>query len=146
MSILGIDPGRSGAWALISISGEYMASGLCPDSPQGMVMDLLPYSKTIQMCSLELVHAFPGQGVTSMFSFGTNFGMWQGILASFGIPYHFVTPQKWMAEVLDSHKKGEKVHLQFARRRWVDAPWHRKKDEGVAAALCIAEYARLTAK
>lgn len=141
---LGIDPGKSGGWAAIQDDGSYFASGLCPDSVRGMANELWQQVFSIQPChaTLELVGARPGQGVCSMFTFGTNFGMWQGILAANGVSYSLVTPQKWMKEVLDSHKKGEKIHLEFARRHWPDAPLGRKKDEGVAAALCIAEYGR----
>jgi len=142
---IGIDPGKSGAWAAIDQDGGYLSSGLCPDSVHGMADDLWQQviSRAASRAVLEQVHAMPGQGVTSMFTFGMNYGMWQGILAANGMSYVLVTPQKWMKTVLDSHKKGEKLHLSFARRRWPDAPLARKKDEAVAAALCIAEYGRL---
>ena len=144
MIFIGIDPGKSGGWAAIQEDGSYYSSGLCPDSVQGMANDLWQQAISLGSCVaiLELVHAMPGQGVTSMFTFGTNFGQWQGILAANGMSFQLVTPQRWMKEVLDSHKKGEKIHLAFARRHWPDAPLGRKKDEGIAAALCIAEYGR----
>ncbi len=149
MRHIGIDPGKSGAWAAVNEDGTYYASGLCPDSVQGMATELMVQVIGQGFCTatLELVHAHPKQGVTSMFTFGTNFGMWQGILAANGLSYDLVTPNKWMKEVLDSPKKGndkKALALSFGRRRWPDAPLARKKDEAIAAALCIAEYGRMT--
>ena len=39
-----------------------------------------------------------GQGVTSMFSFGENFGFIQGLLTACGVPYQLVRPQRWKKE------------------------------------------------
>lgn len=50
------------------------------------------------VCCLERVGARPGQGVTSMFKFGENFGFIQGLLTACSIPYGLVTPQKWKRE------------------------------------------------
>lgn len=44
---------------------------------------------------IEQVGAMPGQGVTSMFSFGENFGWWQGLLNGLGVPFQRVRPQEW---------------------------------------------------
>jgi crossover junction endodeoxyribonuclease RuvC len=44
---------------------------------------------------LEAVHAMPGQGVTSMFTFGHAAGVAEGLLQGLGIPYTLVTPQQW---------------------------------------------------
>ena len=46
---------------------------------------------------IEAVHAFPGQGVTSMFTFGQNYGFLRGCLVALEISFIEVTPQKWMA-------------------------------------------------
>lgn len=44
---------------------------------------------------LEQVGAMPGQGVSSMFTFGHAAGVVEGILQGLGIPYTLVTPQAW---------------------------------------------------
>ena len=51
---------------------------------------------TRPMAVIESVHSMPGQGVKSTFTFGTNYGMWLGILASLQVPYIQVSPTKWM--------------------------------------------------
>ena len=47
------------------------------------------------MCYLEKVHAMPGQGVTSMFTFGQNYGFLRGLLIARGIPFEEVQPNPW---------------------------------------------------
>ena len=98
--------------------------------------------RSIALACLEKVHSMPGQGVVSMFKFGTNFGWGQGVMDALSIPYELITPQRWMKAVLDSGDRSPEHRMAFARRRWPDAPLSRKKDSGVADALCLAEYAR----
>jgi hypothetical protein len=38
----------------------------------------------------------PHDGRSSLFKFGTNYGKWLGILASYKVPTTLVSPQKWM--------------------------------------------------
>lgn len=47
--------------------------------------------------TVENVHAMPGQGVTSMFSFGYSVGSLQQALASAKIPFTLVQPATWKA-------------------------------------------------
>jgi crossover junction endodeoxyribonuclease RuvC len=56
---------------------------------------------------LEKVHAMPGQGVTSMFSMGYGFGIWEMALAALGIPYKLVTPQRWKAAMIEGADRGK---------------------------------------
>jgi hypothetical protein len=44
---------------------------------------------------LESVHSSPGMGVKSAFTFGQNFGEWQGLLAAMKMPTRLVKPQEW---------------------------------------------------
>ena len=45
---------------------------------------------------IEFVHSFPGQGVVSTFTFGQNYGQWQGIVAALGVESVSVSPQAWI--------------------------------------------------
>jgi crossover junction endodeoxyribonuclease RuvC len=56
---------------------------------------------------IEQVSAMPGQGVTSMFGFGKGYGIWIGILAALGVPYTFVTPQRWKKELMQGQHDKE---------------------------------------
>ena len=54
-----------------------------------------------------------------IFKFGTNYGKWQGILASFGIEPIFVTPQKWQKSYgeLPKIKKERKNEMKNIARK-----------------------------
>ena len=53
-------------------------------------------TENIALAALEKVHAMPKQGVTSMFNFGENLGMWKAFLAVHKIPHVIIPPQQWM--------------------------------------------------
>lgn len=95
MLILGFDPGASGALAVLSGDGKCI---------RVLPFDLSVYRDAIEQATwdkdgcfacIEDVHAMPGQGVTSMFSFGRNKGLIEGMLIQADIPYTLVAPAKW---------------------------------------------------
>lgn len=142
MIYIGIDPGKDGAMAIIEdcgcISVVPFDGGLYADALGG-----LPAEKC--RCCLERVNAMPGQGVTSMFKFGENFGFIQGLLAAYSIPYELVTPQKWKKEFQITGDKNSSVAV--CKRLFPVVSLRRtdrcKKDhDGMAEALLMAEYAR----
>jgi len=49
----------------------------------------------IERVYIEQVGARREEGVSSVFRFGESFGMVQGVLASYDIPFEMVTPQTW---------------------------------------------------
>ena len=101
MTIIGIDPGASGAVAIWDkgISKIYK----CPKTVEGMA-DIIIKTKNSEYVNknqsihayIEKVHAFPHDGRSSIFKFGQNFGQWLGILAACKVKTELVTPQKWM--------------------------------------------------
>jgi crossover junction endodeoxyribonuclease RuvC len=94
---------------------------------------------------LEKVSAMKGQGVTSMFSFGTNYGTWLGIIAAFHFPYTLVTPQAWKKAMMEGmDKSNDDGDRQRALQLFPEMGVHlaRKKDDGRADALLICEYGR----
>lgn len=139
---IGIDPGASGAAAIISESStEYFDF----ENPNQIVDEFEKWSENyaIRLCVLEHVHAMPGNGVKSMFSFGQNFGTWLGILASFKIPFRLITPQKWQKQMLTCVPGTTKERsLTAARQLYPKAELHLKKHHGRADALLIATYAK----
>ena len=141
---LGIDPGKSGAAALIHEDGE-----LILDWPGdvALVADKLREWKAgfkVQGAALEKVTARPGQGVVSMFSFGQNLGSWQGILSAFSIPYMMPTPQQWMKGLVDKKAGNDpkSCSLATARRLFPDVDLSMKMHHGRADALLLAWYAK----
>lgn len=98
---IGIDPGASGAivvmegtsiveWALmptIKVGSNTRVNGA---ELAAMLRDF-----DAGHAYLEQVGAMPGQGVTSMFTFGHAAGVASGVLAALAIPVTLVTPQSW---------------------------------------------------
>jgi len=150
---IGIDPGQTGAMAMIAPKGIKVwdyddgegISWLKELSVQ-IKNSLLTRDPIYSHAVLEKVHSMPKQGVSSSFKFGDNFGQWKGRLDALGIPYDLVTPQKWQKEIFDSMTKTDRktMSLDRARRLFPEMSdmLKRKKDHNRAEALLIAEYCR----
>jgi hypothetical protein len=152
---IGIDPGEKGAIA--GLFGDGL-DGFVYDFESGLALqELKGLDALLSVCAmLERVHAFPKQGVSSVFKFGTNFGVWIGRLEALDIPYHFVAPAKWQKALFSTEPKvykkvkGEKkidtkkMSLNVARRLFPNFSdkLTRVKDNGRADALLIAYYFR----
>lgn len=141
MIYIGIDPGKDGAMAVITPTGEYIV----PFSPEGYWLELKRLGAGDSRCFLERVGAMPRQGVTSMFKFGENYGFIQGLLTAYSIPYELVTPQKWKREFGVTGDKNSSIAV--CKRLFPGVSLRRtdrcKKDhDGMAEALLMAEYAR----
>ncbi len=103
MVVVGIDPGCSGALVALSAEGEVLAHLQMPVAKQGQknrvngaaVAAWLRGLGEVRHAYLEQVGAMPGQGVSSMWTFGHAVGVVEGILQGLGIPYTLVTPQAW---------------------------------------------------
>ena len=143
MIYIGIDPGRSGALAIIWNTGEVE---LIPFDKAGYVNAISRASETDECkCCLEHVSAMPGQGVTSTFNFGENFGWIQGILDAFGVSYELVRPLKWKREFSATSDKN--TSIEVCKRLFPNVSLKRtekcrKDDDGNAEAVLLAEYAR----
>lgn len=120
---IAIDPGKNGGIAWRSESGVQAIS--MPETVRDVV-DALRGILANPPCFfmeavVERVHAMPHDGGAAAFAFGENFGALQGVLASLGIPYRFVTPQAWQKKVgaLPKDKKERKNALKaFAQQRY----------------------------
>jgi crossover junction endodeoxyribonuclease RuvC len=98
------------------------------------------YASTILHVFIEHVHARPGQGVTSMFSFGTTVGVCYAMCGVHGLPFTEVSPGVWKQAMGCTSHKGdslERASLLFPRFKHF---WSTKGDDGVAEAALIAAY------
>lgn len=147
MVTVGIDPGISGAIAIIYGKDEgrkledmpVMAGTGKRQTVNGSALArLMPLGNDVT-CYLEQVAAMPGQGVSSMFSFGTSYGIVLGVMAAFGIPVVLVTPQAWKKH-FNLIGKDKDMARALAQRLYPSASLGRKKDIGRADALLIARY------
>ena len=110
MIVIGVDPGLSGAIA--SYDGTNLVVEDMPTiqfkgtkkMKTRIVLHELAAMLQVQFdgadhAYIEEVSAMPGQGVTSMFNFGTSFGIIQMGVAMLGTPITLISPVKWKAEM-----------------------------------------------
>lgn len=156
--IIGIDPGAKGGLAVLTDDGGVVFAVGLP-SLVGLVDELVNLRDTREkddplFCFMEQAKAFPGQGVVSMFNYGTGYGQLIGVLTALRIRYELVPPHVWTKEMLaGSHiprssetktKKDKTRNIEAARRLFPDVDDVRKTKphEGVVDALLIAEHGR----
>ena len=156
--IIGVDPGKSGAIALLDddgrlyevadmpVVGPIISPVLLAEIVHNWIhpLALPPYG----MAVIEDVHAMPEQGVSSVFSFGRSLGVAEGVLAGEGLAITYVSPAKWKRALGLTKDKGA------SRRRAIETWPHmgkafaRVKDNGRAEAALIglwyAKKGRLT--
>ena len=143
---VGIDPGKSGAMAIVSTDTQPFVRVVSFDEREyAEVLRFHTTYDTIGGCVVERVNAMPGQGVSSMFSFGENYGFIQGLLTAYNIPYELVMPRVWKKEFGVTSDKNTSIAV--AKRLFPDTPLKRterckKDDDGCAEALLLAVVAR----
>lgn len=145
----GFDPGKDGALAILGYRDEPV---LVPFDEEEYATWLSRLSLLTRngidgsvFCVVEHVNAMPGQGVTSCFSFGQNFGFILGLLTAFCHPYELVRPQKWKREFSCTSDKNTSIEVAkrlFPRVDLRRTPKCTKPHDGIAEALLMAEYAR----
>lgn len=153
--IIGVDPGASGAIAIIQDdcklvhvfempSVEIVSNGKAKRrvSPEMLAAELRLYADQGACAVVEQVNAMPGQGVTSMFAFGQAFGIVLGVMAGLAIPCQTVTPSKWKKDL--KLNTGKDAARAKAAQIW---PAHagefkRVKDDGKAESALIALWGR----
>ena len=99
--------------------------------------------------ALETQQAMPGQGVTSMFSTGFGFGVWQGLLGALKIRYELVHPLRWKKAMMPNAPKEKEASVIVASRLFPAETPHLKTARGRqlhgrADALLMAEFLRRT--
>lgn len=144
MAYIGIDPGKSGALAIIRDDGDVQLVAF----DETAYIDALRHTQGVdgvRGCVVERVAAMPKQGVASMFSFGENYGYIRGVLATLSIPYEVVTPVKWKRAFGVTADKNTSVAVAqrlFPSVSLLRTDKCRKPHDGFAEALLMAEYAR----
>lgn len=148
MLTLAIDPGMTGAIAILDESGnvELLADlpiiqdkSLCfVDGDLLRTAILQVQIGRITKAYVERVSAMPRQGVSSMFKFGTVTGSIIGCLRCMQIPVEFVTPASWKRAYALGDDKDAALHK--ARFLFPNEELHLKKHHNRAEALLIANY------
>jgi len=144
--VIGIDPGLSGAVAVVA-GCEIVAAHDMPTvevrgkryvCPHGL-RQLLDHDQ-VDAVVLEHVQGVQGTGATSAFSFGRSFGLVEGVVAGVGLPLTLVRPQAWTKALGVSRDKGQ--HRQAAANLWpLQAQlFARVKDDGRADAALLCHW------
>lgn len=151
--IIGIDPGITGgiailhhsgkmveAWPMPKIKPQDKKAKVCPLRFHDLLSDFKRFNAGRLVCYYEDVHAFPGQGVVSMFNFGDSLGVARSIAAIFADLTMPISASRWKG--LMNVPKDKKAALTMARNMWPNASLNKVKDHGIAEALLIAECGR----
>lgn len=165
MKIVGIDPGMTGALAVLD-GGEVVAVEDLPvvhvRNTAGKLRGEYIQYKLVEYLErwrghvfLEKQQAFPGtgarcpvckqargQGVVSTGTTMEGFGMLKGMLAALRIPYELVPSVTWKRAMLEGLGRDKSHSLSKARALFPTVDLGRRKDAGRAESLLIAEYGR----
>lgn len=152
---IGIDPGKTGAIAVfrprsgrldvfdmptieITRNGKNKVE-LSPIMLANQLSDFTHF-RPVPKVVMERVGAMPGQGVTSMFSFGRSVGIVEGVLAALCFSVTIVAPRLWQsaAQVRDG-KDGSRARAMELFPAYASY-FKLKKHDGRADAALMAWY------
>ena len=148
--LIGVDPGVSGAIVILQ-------SAACPFPVDWLRMPTVKQGKSSRVdaaavarflqdfdCGhayIEQVGAMPGQGVTSMFTFGHAAGVVEGVVVGQRVPITEVTPQAWKkrAGLIGKDKDAARSRAIQLWPRW-DALGKKGGGQALADAALIARF------
>tara|TARA_B100001063_G_scaffold124600_1_gene116468 strand:- start:35 stop:526 length:492 start_codon:yes stop_codon:yes gene_type:complete len=153
MKIIGIDPGLSGAVAVLE-NNKVLNIFDMPVMSEGkknkrqlnsallvsLLKENIDQSEEVSIV-VEQVNAMPGQGVTSMFNFGQTFGAIKGVCAALELPIFFVRPSKWKKyfELINSSKDSSRTKA-IEMYPMLSKQLAKKKDVNKSDAILIARF------
>jgi crossover junction endodeoxyribonuclease RuvC len=147
--IIGIDPGLTGALAVLDSAGIVECVRDLPiirdrslawvDGSQLQSILLAAIGGRTAHAIVERVSAMPRQGVASSFQFGVGFGSILSVLQAMHISVELITPTVWKRSL--GLSKDKRASLYKARLLFPMAELHLAKHDGRAEALLLAHYA-----
>lgn len=166
MIVIGIDPGVTGAIAMVDRTGFRTVHDLPvavrsqgkarvhnqvdPWALTRLLREVLQgHDKNEIVVVLELVNGRPAQDVSTVFSLAHSAGIIEGVIAALGLRLFMEPPHQWKKAVglgrpagapkLDAAQKKEAAR-QRAIMFYPTAPLSRKKDHNRAEAILIARH------
>ena len=99
----------------------------------------------VELVVIEDIHAMPGQGVVSMFRFGTQKGFFEGLALGLGIGLEVISPQKWKKTIglVRMTKKEAKRRAVELVNEWFDLGLGKTEDGKADAVLLGLAWLRL---
>lgn len=153
MKIVGVDPGGTGALALLDgpqlIAVEDMpvfqvkrGKGFKPEIDVHSLVALLR-TWAPECCWFERVGGMDGQSASAAFNFGRLAGMCEALVKASGARFEFSSPHIWKKGMGLIHAAKDDARA-MATNRWPEMAdtFQRKKDDGRAEAALLAEYGR----
>ena len=143
--VFAIDPGVNGAWAVFDWGGTPVGCGELPRFDK--LLNAVELGKLFcgyapKTLVIEKVGAMPGQGVSSMFTFGCAFGVCLGVAGGAGVPIVLVTPNAWKKHFrLIGKPKDAARELAIRLFPRMSHNLNLKKHGGRADALLLGKYA-----
>ena len=153
MKIIGIDPGLSGAIAILE-NNKVLKVFEMPTMAEGkknkkqlnsaqlvtLLQNNIIKNEEVSVV-VEQVNAMPGQGVTSMFNFGQTFGAIKGVCAALRLPIFFVRPSKWKKhfELINSSKDASRTKV-IEMYPTLSDQLAKKRDVNKSDAVLIAKF------
>lgn len=153
---LAIDPGLTGAFALLAPTGDVIAVEDLPVVRDGtlawidgdrLMSRLLELRNGVAVTAIvERVHAMPKNGSQAAFSQGCTLGSIVATLQIAHVRIEFVAPSVWKRDLGLTFGKQTKdgarkrASLDKARLLYPGAPLDRQKDHGRAEALLLAHW------
>ena len=153
MKIIGIDPGLSGAIAVMhdkKVINMYDMPVMAEGKKNKRQLNSSQLVNIIKenvnedeetIVVVEQVNAMPGQGVTSMFNFGQTFGAIKGVCAALKLPIFFVRPSKWKKhfELINSSKDASRTKV-IEMYPTLSGQLSKKRDVNKSDAVLIAKF------
>lgn len=137
--VVGIDPGESGAVAIITMEGgkqHVLRAG--KHTLYDIGQHLFSIRGDVVCAYLEQVGVRPEQGISSAAKFMINYGEYRGLLAGLSIPVKHVLPQVWQRNMRCLTRGDKNVTKRKAQELYPTMTiTHADAD-----ALLIAEYGR----
>jgi len=155
MFIIGIDPGASGALALLDTVDDALldvhdmpilklkigateSSQVAVGKLETVLRKFLSHGALHVYC--EQVGPTPGKGAVQMFRFGENFGVLKGVIHMLGCPATFIPPAEWKRITRTPRDKdGARIRASQVFPLWAPA-FSKGVHDGRAEAAMIALY------
>lgn len=148
-TVLGVDPGLNGGWAVLNKAGEFVCGGHLPIIEEDRKIDGATFANFIKpsnvtVAFVEQVSSRPRQA--GVYEFGENTGIVIGVLQALGVEVRRVPPAVWKATFgLRRSEDETKTDMkdrsrELASQLFPEASrlFERKMDDGPAEAALIA--------
>ena len=145
MRVCGIDPGLTGG--VTFMQGGEVSAYRTPvvKVANKKILNLVRIVDYLKLYEPEVVYiekqqAMPGQGVSSTFKTGLNYGLYLGLFVALDIKYVEVSARKWKKDLnVSADKDLARARASFLLPQASDC-WQLKCEDGVAESALIAYW------